>query len=805
MRKALAAVALAAVLVAAACSGDDDGSDGAGDTGGGEPSYSATIRRTSFGIPHITGDDLGSVSFGQGYAFAEDHACTLADQVVMVRSERAATFGPGDGDANVNSDLAMLALGVYERAETLYPELSDDVRAVIDGYTAGYNHYLAETGSEELSGWCAGEEWVTEISPVDVLAHIKELGLLASGRQLTNFIATAQPPSADDASGDTSTTEAAGAFEELAASRAVASNGWAVGAERAAENGLLLANPHFPWEGELRLWESHLTVPGELDVYGVTLLGAPGVLIGFNDAVAWTHTVSAGHRFTVYRLELVDGDPTSYVYDGEERAMESTEHSIDVLQDDGSLETVTRTFWRSHYGPVINFPGLGWSDEVTLAYRDANIDNDVLLDQFLGMDRAESLDDFRQAHADFNGIPWVNTMAVSADGEAWYADTASTPNLSDEAISRWLESLAADPIAQVAYDNGAVVLDGSDSTFEWVEIDGARSPGLVPFADQPQLLRDDYIFNANDSYWLANPDELLTGYSPMHGREETARTPRTRMNVVQLEEGGGDDGRFTLEELQESALSNRALTAELLVGSVVADACPGQSDLAEACAVLADWDGRFDVDSRGAALWRLFVSAYSFGDLLDAGPLFSEPFDPADPVGTPGGSALADPTNVESARSALRQAVADLAAAGFDPDAAFGDVQYAERGGERIPIHGGPGDLLGITNAIGFSRFGTSLEPGYQPPPSVRDGSALTEAGWPVNNGTSFIMTLEFTDGGPRAQAFLTYGETGDAGSEHFTDQTKRFSAKEWRDVLFTDEQIDGDPELREYTVALDG
>ncbi|HEX5616150.1 MAG TPA: penicillin acylase family protein, partial [Acidimicrobiia bacterium] len=375
----------------------------------------------------------------------------------------------------------------------------------------------------------------------------------------------------------------------------------------------------------------------------------------------------------------------------------------------------------------------------------------------------------------------------------------------DAAIERWLDSLDTDPIAEIAYDNGAVLLDGSDSTFEWVDAEGARSPGLVPFAEQPQLLRDDYIFNANDSYWLANPDELLTGYSPMHGREATPRSPRTRMNVVQLEGDAGPDDRFTLEELQASALSNRAFTAIELQDSVVSDVCANQADLADACAVLEAWDGTFDVDSRGAALWRLFVGAYDFDQVLDAGALFAEPFDATDPVGTPTGSALADPANLEQARAALRQAVADLAAAGFTPDVAYGDVQYAERGGERIPIHGGPGDHLGITNAIGFSRFGTSLEPGYELPASVRDGISLTEQGWPVNNGTSFIMTLEFTDDGPRAQAFLTYGESGDTTSEHFSDQTERFSGKQWRDVLFTDEQIEADPELREYTVSSDG
>ena len=61
----------------------------------------------------------------------------------------------------------------------------------------------------------------------------------------------------------------------------------------ATGRGLLLGNPHYPWEGELRVWESHLMIPGELNVYGVGLSRLSGIQIGFNDAVARTHTVSA--------------------------------------------------------------------------------------------------------------------------------------------------------------------------------------------------------------------------------------------------------------------------------------------------------------------------------------------------------------------------------------------------------------------------------------------------------------------------------------------------------------------------------
>ncbi|MGB3055985.1 MAG: penicillin acylase family protein, partial [Acidimicrobiales bacterium] len=51
--------------------------------------YEATIRRASGGVPHISGDSIADVAFGQGYATGEDHTCDLADQVVKIKGERS--------------------------------------------------------------------------------------------------------------------------------------------------------------------------------------------------------------------------------------------------------------------------------------------------------------------------------------------------------------------------------------------------------------------------------------------------------------------------------------------------------------------------------------------------------------------------------------------------------------------------------------------------------------------------------------------------------------------------------------------
>src|SRR5690348_13986867 len=73
-----------ALLATAGCDDEDPKpvDPGPGPTA---PKYTAKIKRTSYGIPHITADNYGSLGFGQGYAFAQDHVCTLADQILKVR------------------------------------------------------------------------------------------------------------------------------------------------------------------------------------------------------------------------------------------------------------------------------------------------------------------------------------------------------------------------------------------------------------------------------------------------------------------------------------------------------------------------------------------------------------------------------------------------------------------------------------------------------------------------------------------------------------------------------------------------
>ena len=690
-------------------------------------------------------------------------------------------------------------MDLYERAAVDFDNTDPELQETIRGYAAGYNRYLADTGPDGVAGYCAGEPWVRPIDEYDLAAYYKALSWRASIDPFKNYIATAQPPeSLTTTDAGTAGTDEESAFAQLTQDeQPMASNAWAIGPER-TEDGttMLVGNPHFPWQGATRFYEVQLTIPGELNVYGASLLGAPGVLIGFTDGVAWSHTVSAGRRFTAYTLELAPGDPTSYVYDGEIRAMTSATVDVDVLADDGTMTTVERTLWFSHYGPIINFPGLGWSDGLVLTFRDANADNDEMVAQFMAMNRAQSMDDMIDAHATYQGIPWVNTVAASADGRIWYTDASSSPNLSAEAIAQWKADVDAGGLTAIALDNGVILLDGSDPVNEWVDDPDARDPGVVAFDDMPQLERTDFVFNANDPYWFANPDELLGGFSPVHGLDARPVSPRTRGNANQLSIEAGDagaDGLFSRIEMRDSAIGNRALTADLLLADVVARCRADGVDTA-ICDVLDGWDGRFDIDSVGAGVWREFIAGFSGAELVDAGPLWAEPFDPTDPLNTPSGLS-ADPAIADR----LVAAAEALRSAGFDIDTPLGEMQHADRNGTIIPIHGGYGSE-GVSNVV--TNGGNSTTSEADLPRGERiDGTSLRTDGYPVSYGTSFIYNVEFTADGPVAEAFITYGQSGDPESPFFSDQTVRFSNKDWRPVLFTAEAIAADPDLRVYTI----
>lgn len=782
-------------------------------TNGGERRYEADIIWTTHGVPHITADDFGGLGFGQGWACARDHFAAIADHVLKVRSERSRFLGRGEGDQHVHTDLGYLALGVSERAEAMLATQPAELRDLVAGYAAGCNTWFAEHGRETLPAWCRDAEWIRPIDALDLWRVYVDLSIMGSGRNLIEYIGAAVPPGSD-----IDEPPPPAPPEPFTADPGLASNGWAFGGDQTATGrGLVMANPHFPWWGEGRFWECHLRIPGTLDVYGVSLIGTPLVQMGFNRHVGWTYTFSRGNRFTVYKLDLAEGRPTTYRCGDGERDMSPVRHRIEVADGAGGVEPLERTLWSSHYGPMLNLPMLGWSDGVGFTYRDANLDNDRFFSQILEMDRAGDLDELQTAVAR-QGIPWVNTLAADDTGRCWYIDSSTTPALSDEAVERFEHNIRTDPLTQLAYGLRVVLLDGSEPVFEWQDLPGAPSPGVLPFDQLPQIERRDHVFNANDPYWLAHSSEQIAKHSPLCGLYHDHISARTRMNAM-LVRGDGPAGpsaagRWTSDDVLRAVLGNHSSLAELLLDDVVprlqaagvVEVDGREADVGAAGEILGRWNRTFDIDSVGAVLWREFLASLSDDARNNRGPLFAEAYDPLDPVDTPHGLAAPPKSGPDPLVDAMARALHALESAGLAADVALGDCQFVDRGGRRFPLHGGF-ETEGVANVI--APLGTlaraDLEPGPDMPDAVpgrTERTGLRVGGYPAVYGVSFLMVMSFTDDGPEGRGLLVYGQSGNPESPHHADQVDHFVRKELRPLRFTDAEIAADPVQEHRTVT---
>lgn len=757
------------------------------------------IRWTEHGVPHITANDWRGLGFGQGWACARDRMPTIADHVLKVRSQRSRYFGPGESGEHLDSDLGYKALGVRERAEAMAGEQPSHVAELVEGYVAGFNAHLAEVGTEHLPEWCRSAPWVRELDLVDLYSLLVDLCLMASGRNLVGYIGSAQPAAATPPPGP------------IAEGPPPGSNGWALGAAATGGPGMVMANPHFPWYGEGKLWECHLQIPGTLNVYGASLVGAPGVQIGFNRSLAWTHTFSRGHRFTVYKLELDPDDPTSYRFGDEHRRMSSCVHSVEVLGGDGEISVVSRELWRTHHGPMLNLPFLGWSPQLGFSYRDANLGNNRFLGQVLAMDTAGDIDELQAAFAEHGGLPWVNTVAADSSGRCWYIDSSPTPNISASAAERFRVNLNADPLTQLMHTQRVALLDGSDPDDEWLDEPGAVGPGLVAHRGLPSLERPDHVFNANDPYWLANAEVQLAEHSPMHGLYRSPVAARTRLNGLLLAGKGpvrpsGPDGGFRADDLVAMVLGNQSLMAEALLDQVIERCATADKveidgvarDLTVVARILRDWDGTFGVRACGAVLWREILAGFSEAELRgDPGhdALWAEPWDPDRPLETPSGLAPAPSDGADPVLRAVGRALAALESAGVAPDASLGEVQWAERDGNRIAVPGGwePEGVANVSAPVGaLARYDLDPEPSMPPPVAGSfERTGLSAGGYPITYGVSFLMVAEMGPDGPEGRGLLVYGQSDMAGSPHRVDQLEAFSRGELRPLRFAESEIE--------------
>jgi len=528
----------------------------------------AVVRRDGLGVPHIqAGSTLDAVR-AQGYATAQDRLWQMDLLRRRAQGELAEAFGEGA----LRADREARTLGLAHVARRALDALDAGSRALLEAYAAGVTAYIASHRGELPLEFRLLRYEPRPWQAADTIAVGKLLALdLAQGWESEAFRATvgdALPPDVQDLLFPSAFPDDRILFGDDhrkgpqatdAPDHARGSNNWVVSGAHTATGRPLLANDPHLGLGVPSIWTAvHLTAP-DLDVAGVTLPGAPGVILGRNRRVAWGCTNVHDDSADLY-VEEFDGYDRYKVPGGWETV---TIRDEPIRVRDGALSatshTVTHRVRATRHGPLVEIRGRLY------ALRWTSLDETPELTAFLLMDRASNWEEFQEALRRFPG-PSQNFVYADVDGRiAWY-------------------SAGRLPIRRSG--DGSRPYPGATGDGDWV--------GFVPFESLPHL-----VDPPSGRIVTANNRLVGADYPYVVGRGGIGPWRAAALfRALESREGWTADDMVKLQ-------GERLSLPHLDLARALVDAAGrhrGDAVWDEVGREMAGWDGRMQPDSRAAAL-----------------------------------------------------------------------------------------------------------------------------------------------------------------------------------------------------------
>lgn len=686
-------------------------------------SAQVVIRRDTLGIPHILADTEEAAAYGFGYAQAEDHAVEIARRFIRARGEQAKFFG----EEGLENDLQMAAFDNLAQARRGLDQLSPLFRRMVAAYAAGVNRYVSQHRASLPA-------WMPEVTAADVLANSR-----AGAASALSSPALVRQLRQKHEGAPVETGEHGEEWADAPGSNALA----LMGTRTTTGKPILLGNPHLAWSS--LYWEAQVTVPGQIDFYGSTLVGIPILRAGFNDRLGFVTTNNAPDLDDIFALHIDPARPDHYFFGGRSMPLTRRDAAIDV-RTAGTTRTESRTFWSSHVGPVIYR-----TSTKAFAVKSTRLDAHRYFEGFYVMSKARSLDEWLAA-ARLNYVPTSNFTYADADGNALYLWNARIP-------------------VRTAGLDYRLDLEARAEADVW--------SGFHSVDDFPRLLNPPggYIQNANNPpafVSLRDPIDM-SRYPESFERGPLGLRPQLALDMLERKEA------FSVEDVIRLKFDTRMLLAERVkddVVAAVADSAGAPEEARAGAAALEAWDGRVASDSRGAVLFERFWDLYSSAVRSP----FATPWQASNPATTPSG--IADPA---AAATHLAAAVRATRAAHGSERVAWGEVHRFRAGALDLPGDGATG-TYGCYRVLRFDEV---------PGAAIRAAGNL-EAGRPLAGfGDAWVLLVDFS-GTVTGWSVLAYGQTSSLQSPHSTDQLRTFAAHRLRRAWFTEAEIRGNLE-RQY------
>ncbi len=375
------------------------------------------VIRDKWGMPHIYAKNLEDLYRTLGYIMAQDRLWHMD----LIRRATQGRLSEIFGKDFVQTDLLLRSLRITDHSDYLYKHLPDSLINYLLAFSDGVNQYIQQAKNLPIEfrilgykpdlwtpqntlnligfmAWDLTSGWRGDLVLWEVMQKVDSLRFKEAlpNFDTSQFIYDYHIP---EASPTINIVKIINQLDNLGIRAFTASNNWAVGPQKSVYGKPILANDMHLGFGIPGIWyQVHLIVPGKLNVTGVAIPGAPGVVSGHNQHIAWGMTNVMLDDVDFY-IEKINKDTTQYLVDGKWRPLEIRNEQIITKEGD----TIVKKLYFTHRGPIVSgFKGI--KDKVISA---AWVGNDTLSNEYMGvvlLNFAKNWDDFLEACRYFRSV-----------------------------------------------------------------------------------------------------------------------------------------------------------------------------------------------------------------------------------------------------------------------------------------------------------------------------------------------------------------------------------------------------------------
>ena len=543
------------------------------------------VYRDSFGIPHVYAENDPDLYRVTGYLQAQDRLW----QMDLLRRVTSGRLSEIFGEDMAGADQLFRALRIPEKSRRLLNQTDPVILACMEAYSDGINQFISgNSGKLSFEFTLLGyepEPW-EPLHSYNLIGYMSwdlsngwgiesllyKISRAVGQEQMEELLPDLELHDAifpdfmleGDREVDVNLLSEAAVVQDLGLEVFHGSNNWAVDGKHSATGKPIVCNDmHLGLDIAPGIWyQMHQVVPGKLNVSGVVLPGAPFVVCGHNDSIAWGMTNVSADAVDFYLETINPEDSAKYLLDGQWRDLEIVEEQIPVK----SGETISRTNRFTHRGPVVSsFKGI--EDRVISMRWIGNEPSNEVRTVYL-LNRAGNLDEFRDAVKTFVSIS-QNIVYGDVHGNIGLFTCGGIP---------------------LRTGNRAFIVSGDTSLYDWT--------GVLPFEKLPHAVNPERGF-------LISANNRITGpgypYHISHWYSLPARYNRIQELLSGKEVFAPDD----MERIQADQTSLWARKFMPVIRAQLDQAkLEGQAE--SMYEIFRDWDGDMGADQIPPAIFEVF-------------------------------------------------------------------------------------------------------------------------------------------------------------------------------------------------------